>query len=45
MRLVIWITLIAVVFVALVMILRPSGPRVTRIEDRRDDENEDRDDA
>jgi len=46
MRLVIWIVLIAIVFAALVMIMRSGGPRVTTIEHRREDENEkDRDDA
>lgn len=45
MRLLIWIALIAIVVVALVMIMRPSGPSVTRIEHRREDEEKDRDDA
>lgn len=45
MRLLIWIVLIAIVVVALVMIMRPSGPRVTRIEHRRDEDEKDRDDA
>lgn len=45
MRLVIWIVLLAIVLVAVVMILRPSGPRVTRIEHHRDEDEEDRDDA
>ncbi len=38
MRLAIWIVLIAILVVALVMILRPSGPRVTHIEHRRDED-------
>jgi hypothetical protein len=42
MRLLLIIVLIAVVAIALVMIARPSGPRVTRIEHRREDEEEDR---
>ena len=46
MRLLIWGALIAMVLVAVILILRPSGPRVTRIEHRRDeDEEKDRDDA
>jgi hypothetical protein len=45
MRLAIWIVLIAIVVVALVMILRPSGPRVTTTEHRRDEDEKDRDDA
>lgn len=46
MRLLIWILLIAIVVVALVMILRPSGPRITTIEHRRDEaEEEDRTDG
>ena len=36
MRLVISIALIGVMIVAVMMILRPSGPRVTRIEHRRE---------
>jgi NADH-quinone oxidoreductase subunit G len=44
-RLLIWGVLIVIVLVALIMILRPSGPRVTTIEHRREDEEKDRDDA
>jgi hypothetical protein len=44
-RLLIWGALIAMVVVAVVMILRPSGPRVTRIEHRRETDEVDRDDA
>lgn len=36
----IWIALIAAVFAALVLLLRGSGPRVTTIEHRRDDDDE-----
>lgn len=43
MRLLLYIALIAVVFAALVLLLRGSGPRVTRIEHRRDEHEEDRD--
>lgn len=39
MRLLIWGVLIAMVVVAVVIILRPSGPRVTRIEHRRDEDD------
>ena len=44
-RLLIWGVLIAMVVVAVIMILRPSGPRVTQIEHRRDEDEKDRDDA
>ena len=44
-RLLIWGALIAMVVVAVLMILRPVGPRVTRIEHRREDEEKDGDDA
>jgi hypothetical protein len=33
------------VVVAVILLLRPSGPRVTRIEHRREDDEKDRDDA
>jgi hypothetical protein len=45
MRLLLIIVLVAAVAIALVMIARPSGPRVTHIEHRRDDKEEDGDDA
>ncbi len=45
MRLVIILALVAIAIVALVMILRPSGPRVTTIEHRREEDEKDRDDA
>ena len=45
MRMLVWIVLIAIVAVALVLLLRPSGPRVTRIEHRPADEDKDGDDA
>ena len=44
MRLLLIIALVAVVAAAFLMIAR-SGPRVTRIEHRRDEDEEDRDDA
>jgi preprotein translocase subunit YajC len=44
-RLLIWLVLITMVVVAVVMILRPSRARVTRIEHRREDEEKDGDDA
>jgi len=40
MRLIIYIALAAIVVVALVMIARPLGPRVTRIEHRPADEDD-----
>ena len=43
MRLVLILALIAVGIVALVMILRPSEPRVTTIEHRREDNDGDDD--
>ncbi|HXH52879.1 MAG TPA: hypothetical protein VNH53_05570 [Sphingomicrobium sp.] len=47
MRTLLIIALVAVVIIAVVMLLRPSGPRITTIEhrDRREDNDEDRDDA
>ena len=45
MRLVIYIALAVIVVVALVMIARPSGPRVTRIEHRPADDDKDGEDA
>jgi hypothetical protein len=45
MRLLLFIVLLAVVAVALVMVARSSGPRITRIEHRREDDEKDRDDA
>ena len=43
MRTVLIIALLVVLVVAVLMILRPAGPRVTTIEHRREDEREDRD--
>ena len=40
MRLLLIIALVAIVVIALVMILRSAGPRVTQIEHRRDEEDD-----
>ena len=47
MKLVLAIALIGVIIVAVLMILRPAGPRITTIEHRRDevDDTKDGDDA
>ena len=43
MRLGLILALVAIAVVALVMLLRPSGPRVTTIEHRRDEADGDED--
>ena len=46
MKLILTLALIGIVVIAVMMILRPGGPRVTQIEHRRDDRDEkDGDDA
>lgn len=42
MKLLLAIALIGVVIVGVLMILRPAGPRVTHIEHRREDDEDDR---
>ena len=45
MRVLLIVAVVAIAILALVMIARSSGPRVTRIEHRRDDDGKDGDDA
>ena len=45
MKFLLILALVGIAVVAVLMILRPSGPRITTIEHRRDDDEEDRDDA
>jgi len=44
-RLALLFALCFTVVVAAILLLRPSGPRVTRIEHRRENDEKDRDDA